>query len=230
MAVLAGLCLLPPASADRAEPQRSDAPSVDANAALQDLRLDFVPNAGQAPRGIRYEARGGGFTFGFARDRALISLAGETLALRFLGASPKTRLTVEREASGTVSYLRGNDPKRWQRGLPTYRKLAYRSLWPGIDMRLRGEDGKLKYEFLVEPGARAKDIALAYAGARSLSVGRGGDLLVETGKGVLEDSRPVAYQRRRRPQGGGRGAATSSLGGTRLRVSSWGHTTVAVRW
>jgi hypothetical protein len=60
---------------------------------------------------------------------------------------------------------------------------------------VRGEGGKLKYEFHLKPGSSVKDVRLAYRGAEGLSVGAGGELLVRTSLGVMEDAAPVSYQR-----------------------------------
>jgi hypothetical protein len=89
----------------------------------------------------------------------------------------------------------GDDPTKWERGLPTHAELLYGGLWPGIDMAVRGEGGKLKYEFHLKPGSSVKYIRLGYRGAKGLKVGTGGELLVQTSQGVLEDAAPVSYQR-----------------------------------
>jgi hypothetical protein len=88
----------------------------------------------------------------------------------------------------------GDDPANWRQGLPTHGELLYGALWPGIDMAVRGEEGKLKYEFYVKPGSSVEDVRLAYRGAEGLSVGAGGELLVRTSLGVLKDAAPVSYQ------------------------------------
>jgi hypothetical protein len=62
-------------------------------------------------------------------------------------------------------------------------------------MAVRGEGGKLKYEFRLKPGSSVEDVRLAYHGAEGLSVGAGGELLVQTSLGVLKDAAPVSYQR-----------------------------------
>jgi hypothetical protein len=62
-------------------------------------------------------------------------------------------------------------------------------------MAVRGEGGKLKYEFHLKPGSSVEDVRLAYRGAEGLSVGAGGELLVRTSLGVLKDAAPVSYQR-----------------------------------
>ena len=88
----------------------------------------------------------------------------------------------------------GGNPANWRTKLPTYGEVVYRRLWPGIDLHLRGEDGQLKYEFHLAPGADASRIRLAYRGQERLSLGRSGELLIETTLGRLRDSRPVSYQ------------------------------------
>src|SRR5215204_6550628 len=62
-------------------------------------------------------------------------------------------------------------------------------------MAVRGEGGNLKYEFHLKPGSSVEDVRLGYRGAEGLSVGAGGQLLVQTSLGVLKDAAPVSYQR-----------------------------------
>ena len=38
--------------------------------------------------------------------------------------------------------------------MPGYLGVVYRDLWPGIDLKLSGQPGELKYEFRVRPGAK----------------------------------------------------------------------------
>src|SRR5215204_1673622 len=111
------------------------------------------------------------------------------------GANPDATLTAQKRLSGKVNYLAGDDPAKWQQGLPTHGELLYGGLWPGIDMAVRGEGGKLKYEFHLKPGSSVEDVQLAYRGAEGLKVGTGGELLVQTPLGILKDAAPVSYQR-----------------------------------
>lgn len=171
--------------------------------AYQKLPLSFVPNAGQTDQSVRYYARGNGFGFYFTPDKVVLSFTkggkGAALHLTPLGASASARLEADRRGSGKVSYLVGS--KR-HASLPTYQEIAYRDLWPGIDMVLRGQGGKLKYEFRLAPGADPSRIRLAYRGAEGLSLGTAGNLLISTPLGTLRDARPRSYQRigaKRRP-------------------------------
>jgi hypothetical protein len=166
--------------------------------AYGELPLAFVPNAGQSDRRVRFEARTGGTSFWFTRREAVFSFAakgkGDVLRLQFVGANSAAEIGGQRPGPGRVNYLLGNDPSKWRTGLSTYREVVYRQLWPGIDMVFRGEQGRLKYEFRLAPGADPASIRLAYRGAERLALGPAGDLRIRTALGVLRDSRPASYQ------------------------------------
>lgn len=162
------------------------------------LPLSFVPNLGQVDQKVRYYGQGPGFAFHFTPAEARLTFVKEkkglALALRFVGARSGVRLEGERPLPGRVNYLTGRDQAKWRTDLPTYGEVVYRGLWPGIDLRVRGEDGQLKYEFHLDPGARVEDIELAYAGSEGLSVGLKGELRIDTALGVVEDAAPLSYQ------------------------------------
>ena len=163
------------------------------------LPLAFVPNEGQADARVRYSGQVGGASFYFTQNAAVFSFAkskqkGAVLSLGFLGANPTPVIEGRQLAPGRVNYLLGNDPAKWHTNLPTYGQVVYRDLWPGIDMRFHGTGSRLKYEFVLRPGARVADINLAYRGARDLSVSRAGALAIGTPLGALRDERPRTYQ------------------------------------
>jgi hypothetical protein len=90
----------------------------------------YVPNAGQAPPGVLFEARGpgGGLRFG----------AGEVVAggvrMRFAGASPDARVAGTGRRPGVVNVIRGPRAS-WHTRLPVYAGVAYRDLYPGTSVR-----------------------------------------------------------------------------------------------
>jgi hypothetical protein len=186
-----------PISEPLAAPQMSEQEALDA---YKKLPLSFISKKGQTDEAARYYAEGAGYGFFFTQKGAILSFAegkgrGHALALDFLGTDSHATLTARQRLSGEVNYLVGNDPAKWQQGLPTHAELLYGGLWPGIDMAVRGEGGKLKYEFHLKPGASVEDVRLGYRGAEGLSVGAGGELLVRTSLGILKDAAPVSYQR-----------------------------------
>src|SRR5215217_2364757 len=180
-----------------AAPQVSKKEALDA---YTKLPLSFVPNEGQTDKAVRYYSQGAGYGFYFTKGGAMLSFSdgeggGHALALSFLGANPHATLDAQKRLSGQVNYLQGNDPTKWQQGLATHAELLYGGLWPGIDMAVRGEGGKLKYEFHLKRGSSIEDVRLGYRGVGGLKVGAGGELLIQTSQGVLRDAAPVSYQR-----------------------------------
>jgi hypothetical protein len=164
--------------------------------AYDKLPLSFVPNAGQTDASVRYYAQGAGFGLYFAQRKAVLALQkgrrGEALGLRFVGANPKVHVVAAERTAGKVSYFTGSERHA---NLPTYRRLVYRDLWPGIDMVFQGHAAKLNYEFRLSPGAKPSNIRLAYTGAQGLSLDGRGGLQIDTGLGTLKDSRPKSFQR-----------------------------------
>ncbi|MGZ8858161.1 MAG: DUF7948 domain-containing protein, partial [Candidatus Aminicenantales bacterium] len=97
------------------------------------------------------------------------------------------------KTGAVISYFRGK-PEEWKTGLPAYSRIIYRDLWPGIDLAYKGEMDKLKYEFIVHPGADPAKIGLAYRGVEQVTLTQEGRLEVKTPAGGFKDDIPVAYQ------------------------------------
>jgi hypothetical protein len=113
--------------------------------------------------------------------------------LDFIGANPDVRPVGEERQETVISYFRGQ-PDQWHTGLPTYNRLVYRDLWPGIDLVYYGTVDRLKYESIVQPAADPAHIRLAYHGATDVSLNATGQLEVTTRLGGFTDDTPVAYQ------------------------------------
>ena len=113
--------------------------------------------------------------------------------LEFVGGSGKIKPEAKDETGATVSYFKGK-PADWKTGLPTYSRLVYKNLWPGIDLVYSGTWDRLKYEFIIHPGADPSLIRLAYHGTSGLSIDEAGGLEATTPAGPLRDDVPFAYQ------------------------------------
>jgi hypothetical protein len=113
--------------------------------------------------------------------------------LDFLGANKDVKPSGEEKTEAVISYFKG-DAADWHAGLPTYGRIAYRNLWPGIDLVYSGTADSLKYEFIVHPGADPSLVRLACRGASDLKVTGSGELEVVTPLGGFKDGTPVAYQ------------------------------------
>ena len=114
------------------------------------------------------------------------------LKLDFIGADPEAQPVGQDETGAIISYFKGR-PEEWTTALKTYSKVVYRDLWPGIDLEYSGTVDRLKYQFVVHPGADASQIRLAYRGAE-VAINEAGQLDVATPAGGFHDGTPYAYQ------------------------------------
>jgi photosystem II stability/assembly factor-like uncharacterized protein len=197
-------------------------PQHRANQTAVGAPIFFEPNLGQAPADVRFvsrnlgqglEVRTSGFELGVARSdqpRPWIGplpavpgrrarhiqrgAARATISASFVGASPSTRVEAIDQAASRSSYFIGNDPSRWLANLPNFERIAYRGVWPGIDVYLYGKGGRSEYDIVLAPGAALADARIAFKGSSGLSLDRGGNLIVSTPAGKLVQPKPTVYQ------------------------------------
>ncbi len=221
--VLAGLPLLSGRHAPLApvSTEETSAPApLPTTTALGQLPLSFVQNTGQLDARVAFALHGKetsvyftseGLTFRLASPEAQpatpaavtpVSLRETAppapsprwvLKLDFLGANPAVRPVGHDPTPATMNYFSGT-PDQWHTAVPTYRKLVYPNLWPGIDLEYSGTGQQLKYTFIVQPGADPNLIQLAYRGADSVSVTDAGQLAVTTPVSSFTDATPYVYQ------------------------------------
>ena len=78
--------------------------------------------------------------------------------------------------------------------MPTYGKVRYSGVYPGIDLVYYGNSGRLEYDFVVAPGASTKPIHLRFEGAKTLRLDRDGNLAVGSRGGQIGFEKPTIYQ------------------------------------
>src|SRR5580658_2689458 len=144
-------------------------------AAFGKLPLAFEPNRGQADPRMQFVSRGPGFSLYLTPGEAILTGATDVLDMRLLGANPSSAACGLEPQPGVVNYLVGNDPKKWHSGIPTYAKVNYTGIYPGIDLVFYGNQRQLEYDFVVAPGADPSRIVWQIAGA-PVKLDSGGNL------------------------------------------------------
>lgn len=169
---------------------------------LAKLPIRFVPNTGQDDPAVHFTVKGPDHTLFFTEEGVVFSIDGQVggqshrsaVGLRFLGANPLPTIEGLAPMRGVVNYFLGDDPAGWRANVPTYGAVAYRNLYPGIDLVYRGTEGHLKSEFLLTPGASPSTIQMVYSGAEMLRLAQDGALLIQTALGDLVETAPLIYQ------------------------------------
>ena len=158
------------------------------------LPLFFVPNRGQAPAEVRYVLRSPHLTAYFTPSATHLQTKAGRLAVRFAGANPAPLMEALEPLPGRVNYLTGDRPADWKTDVPVYAAIAYRNLYPGIDLVYGVSGGTLKSEFLVRPGADPESIRWRYDGGLPVGIDSQGALVAGMADGEMREERPVLFQ------------------------------------
>jgi pimeloyl-ACP methyl ester carboxylesterase len=95
---------------------------------------------------------------------------------------------------GTANYFIGDDPAKWHTKVPTYAKVQYKGVYPGVDLVYYGNQHQLEYDFVLAPGADANSIRLRFDGAKRVSRDSEGNLVITTTGGEIAFQKPDVYQ------------------------------------
>ncbi len=187
------------------------------------LPMSFEPNVGQSDARVKFLSRGPGYTLFLTPSEAVLALRKpeqqnaaksphllgsaqhalkaaheappSVLRVTLVGANGKARSEGIAPLAGRSNYLVGNDPKKWRTNVPSYGKVAYRNVYPGIDLIYYGTNQRqLEYDFIVAPGASPGAIGLRFSGAKGLRINDKGDLAIEVSGGEVIHHAPVIYQ------------------------------------
>jgi len=167
------------------------------------LPLSFEENQGQAAPRVRYLAHGPGYSLLLEDKQATLLLFPKRAAnksanpnilrMRLLHSNSRAPAG-EARLPGTVNYFSGRDPAQWRTGIPTFRDVRYRNVYPGIDLTWRGESSRLEFDFEVAAGSNPNDIRLHLDGARRLRLDRDGTLVITGQHETLRLQKPLASQ------------------------------------
>jgi len=201
-----------PASVANSQTQRLQAASARPPVVLSAVPLSFESNVGQTNRQVQFLSRGSGYSLFLTPGEVVLNLEQQnpgassqtpsqgpnaahvdTLRMALVGSNPDAAVAGLDLQPGVVNYLIGNDPKRWHAGIPTYGKVAYKRIYPGVDLLFYGNQRQLEYDFVVAPGADPSRIAWQVDGA-SAAIDANGNLVLKAAGGAASFKKPVIYQ------------------------------------
>ncbi len=118
----------------------------------------------------------------------------DVVRMRLAGANPELNPVGTEPLQGTANYILGNDPAKWHTSVPTYARVRYAGVYPGVDLIYYGNQRQLEYDFVVAPGADPKPIRLHFDGAKALKLDGAGSLVIAADNGEVAFHKPVVYQ------------------------------------
>ncbi|MGB7923740.1 MAG: SBBP repeat-containing protein, partial [Pyrinomonadaceae bacterium] len=181
--------------------------SAPSGEAYGQLPLSFEVNRGQTDGRVRFLSRGAGYGLFLTSGEAVLSLSSKggegkedsrdasVLRMKMSGANSDPQITGQDELPGKSNYFIGADPQKWVAGVPTYKKVLYRDIYPGVDLLYYGNQRQLEYDFVVAPGVAPGVVRLKFEGADKVEVSKEGDLVLGVGEGrEVRQLKPVIYQ------------------------------------
>lgn len=174
--------------------------------------LCFIKNEGQIDERVKYYEMGGGHSVFFAKDGVYLSLRQrneankknvkkttpadslhEFIRLFPLGADRESEIAAEDLQKGVINYFVGSS-EQWRSNIPTYGTVVYKGIYNGVDMRFYGNNRRLEYDVIVQPGASPSRVQLCYEGIDDLRLRKDGDLEIVLEEGSIVQKKPYIYQ------------------------------------
>ena len=188
------------------------------------LPMRFEANQGQTDPRVNFISRGSGYTLFLSPAEAALVLKGNgwpngrkdrpsalksgnevpsrtaprlfsVLRMKLVGATPSAEATGLEELPGNSNYFMGSDPSQWHAAIPSYKKVEYKDIYPGIHLIYYGNQRQLEYDFVVAPGADPELINLSFEGCEKVRISEEGDLVIGiAGGGEISFHKPHIYQ------------------------------------
>jgi hypothetical protein len=219
--LLLALWLIPePAAFAQGDPTGLPSAKLGISRSYGALPLSLEKNQGQTDAQVRFLARGAGYSILFKDREADLLMskrnpahetplrlgervpggprnevgAGVVLGMQIVGMSPGAVASGQAQLPGTVNYFIGNDPAQWHTAIPTFERVKYAEVYPGIDLSYYGNRQRLEFDFDLAPGANLRSIRLRFNGARRLKLDQDGNLIIVTANGQIGFEKPAIYQ------------------------------------
>lgn len=156
--------------------------------------LAFAPNEGQWDADALFVGHARHAAVFLTADAAVLKVRDGAIRMRPTGGAAAPQIERLERLPGLEHYFIGNDRSKWRSNLPTFAKVVYRDVLPGIDWVCRGTGSEFEYDFVVAPGADASLAALEIDGADSLRVDEQGDLHIALGDHDILQRRPRVFE------------------------------------
>ncbi|MBI4473494.1 MAG: SBBP repeat-containing protein [Acidobacteria bacterium] len=166
------------------------------NQAYGRLDMSFEPNYGQTDSNVKFMSRGSGYGLFLTTQEAVLRLTRPEPAvvrMKLVGAGKDPVIEGLEPSIGATNYFVGSSNNH-RKHVPSYKKVRYKGVYPGIDLLYYGNQRILEYDFVVQPGSDPSRIQLSFSGVDRTYLDVNGNLILDTPGEDLEQKKPVAYQ------------------------------------
>jgi hypothetical protein len=156
--------------------------------------------------------------------RREVELIGHRVLMKLRGCAAHPQREGREMLEGYYNYLIGNDPTRHATYVRRHQEAWVKGVYPGIDMRYYLEGGRLRYDWVVQPGGDPSQIVFGLEGSERTYIDSEGRLVFMTRFGEVKLAELRVYQGDREIGGrfverpGGWGIEVGSYDPTQLLV------------
>jgi hypothetical protein len=180
--------------------------------------LTFEANQGQTDSHVKFLSRGPGYALFLTPTEAVLEFKSRdghstnqasvlpisfgrndvapqsVLRIRLEHANSNAKASGIDELPGKSNYFIGDDTTKWRHDVPTFSKVKYQGVYPGVDLVYYGNPRQLEYDFDLAAGADPNQIELDFASADSSRIDASGNLVVSILGHEIVEPRPAIYQ------------------------------------
>ena len=116
--------------------------------------------------------------------------------VKFVRANTSPEIIAEDASDFTLNFYTAHIPEEGVTNVQSYFHVTYKNVYPGIDLVFSAPDengSKLKYDWIIHPGADPSKIRLQYEGATGIISNTGNPFQIMTSKGIITESNPIAF-------------------------------------
>ncbi|HLH53843.1 MAG TPA: SBBP repeat-containing protein [Verrucomicrobiae bacterium] len=165
------------------------------------LPAHIEPNIGQADPAVQFLARGPRGNLFLTRNKAWLTFPSHQsraqqsgLGLTFAGGNFTSQPEPSGELPGKANYFFGAETAGWLTNIPTFSRVRYRGIYPGVDAVFYANAESLEYDLILQPGVDPGVILLQFEGADKITLDADGDLEIQVGKLSIRQPKPTVYQ------------------------------------
>lgn len=122
------------------------------------------------------------------------SMQGHVLRIAFINANENPSAQGDGPRSTVHNYFLGNDPDKWATGVSLFGQIEIDQIVEGISVQYYFDQGNLRYDYHVLPGADVGNLKFRLEGADEWQINEAGEMEIGTSLGIVNHGKIYAYQ------------------------------------
>jgi hypothetical protein len=119
---------------------------------------------------------------------------GDVIKMTFENTNPNCDSKGENKQDIYHNFYIGKDPSKWAENVPLFQGVKTKNIYNGIDKQIYFDNGKLRYDIILQPGANVNNVKLKFEGQYDLKINQTGELSIFTSLGEINHGKIFAYQ------------------------------------